>query len=135
VRTSRGSKSATAFTWRTAYSPNLNSEFAFSGYHGKYAPPFLNFREPLTSLAYDHKLRWKGFETEGEFVYTSMGNLNRVLSDFAVAAFNTESSTVPSSSTGSVTAVTVEMELANLSRTRYGFWSEATQSCRMKQGS
>ena len=119
-----GSKSAVALTWRAAYSPNLKSEFAFSGYHGKYAPPFLNFREPLTSLAYDHKLRWKGFETEGEFVYTSMGNLDNVLSSFAVAAFNTASSTVPSSATGSTTAVTLEMELANLSRRRYGFWSD-----------
>lgn len=119
-----GSKSATAFSWRTAYSPNLNSEFAFSGYHGKYAPSFLNFREPLTSFAYDHKVRWKGFEMESEFVYTSLGNLENVLSNFAVAAFNSESTTAPSSSAGAITAATVEMELANLSSRRYGVWSD-----------
>jgi hypothetical protein len=119
-----GSKSATAFVWRAAYSPTLATEFALSGYHGKYAPPFLTFREPLTSFAYDHKIRWKGFETETEAVYTSLGNLNRVLGDFALAAFNTESSTLPTSSAGGETGVTVEMELANLSRRRYGVWSD-----------
>jgi cell division protein FtsB len=119
-----GSKSATAFVWRAAYSPTLATEFALSGYHGKYAPPFLTFREPLTSFAYDHKIRWKGFEMETEAVYTSLGNLNRVLGDFALAAFNTESSTLPTSSAGGETGVTVEMELANLSRRRYGVWSD-----------
>jgi hypothetical protein len=119
-----GSKSATAFVWRAAYSPTLATEFALSGYHGKYAPPFLTFREPLTSFAYDHKIRWKGFETETEAVYTSLGNLNRVLGDFALAAFNTESTTLPTSSAGGETGVTVEMELANLSRRRYGVWSD-----------
>jgi hypothetical protein len=116
-----GSKSATAFAWRTAYSPNLHGEFAFSGYHGKYAPSFVSFREALTTFAYDHKWRWRGFETEGEAVYTSLGNLNNVLLGFGQAVFNSENSTNPSSSAGGLTT-TVEMELANLSRRRYGFW-------------
>lgn len=119
-----GSKSATAFAWRAAYSPTLHGEFAISGYHGKYAPSFLNFRESLTTLAYDHKWRWKGFETEAEAVYTGLGNLDNVLAGFAVAAFNSVNSTIPSSSSGGLTSATVEMELANLSRTRYGFWTD-----------
>ena len=119
-----GSKSATAFAWRTAYSPNLHGEFAFSGYHGKYAPSFVSFREALTTFAYDHKWRWRGFETEGEAVYTSLGNLNNVLLGFGEAVFNSENSTNPSSSAGGLTTTTVEMELANLSRRRYGFWSD-----------
>jgi hypothetical protein len=127
-----GSKSATAFAWRAAYSPTLRGEFAISGYHGKYAPSFLSFRESLTTLAYDHKWRWKGFETEAEAVYTSMGNLNHVLTGFAEAAFNSVSSTIPSSSSGSLTSATVEMELANLSRTRYGFWTDFKYHARPK---
>lgn len=119
-----GSKSATAFAWRASYSPSLHGEFAISGYHGKYAPSFLNFRESLTTLAYDHKWRWKGFETEAEAVYTGVGNLDNVLAGFAVAAFNSVNSTAPSSSSGSLTSATVEMELANLSRARYGFWTD-----------
>ena len=119
-----GSKSATAFAWRASYSPSLHGEFAISGYHGKYAPSFLSFRESLTALAYDHKWRWKGFETEAEAVYTGLGNLNNVLAGFAVAAFNSINSTIPSSSSGSLTSATVEMELANLSHSRYGFWTD-----------
>lgn len=119
-----GSKSATAFAWRAAYSPNLHGEFAFSGYHGKYAPSFVSFREALTTFAYDHKWRWRGFETEAEAVYTSLGNLNNVLVGFGQAVFNSANSTNPSSSEGSLTTATVEMELANLSRRRYGFWSD-----------
>jgi len=67
-----GSKSTSAFAWRAAYSPSLHGEFAFSGYHGSYNPSFMNFGESLTSLAYDHKWKYKNFETEGEFVYTSL---------------------------------------------------------------
>lgn len=119
-----GSKSASAFAWRTAYSPNLHGEFAFSGYHGKYAPSFVSFREALTTFAYDHKWRWRGFETEAEAVYTSLGNLNNVLVGFGQAVFNSANSSSPSSSEGGLTTATVEMELANLSRRRYGFWSD-----------
>ncbi len=127
-----GSKSATAFAWRAAYSPVLNGEFAFSGYHGKYAPSFVSFREALTTFAYDHKWRWKGFETEAEAVYTSLGNLNNVLAGFGQAVFNSVNSTAPSSGEGGITTATVEMELANLSRRRYGFWTDFKYHARPK---
>jgi len=119
-----GSKSASAFAWRAAYSPNIHGEFAFSGYHGKYAPSFVSFHEALTALAYDHKWRWRGFETEAELAYTSLGNLNNVITGFGQAVFNTVNSTTPSSGEGGLTNATVEMELANLSRRRYGFWTD-----------
>jgi hypothetical protein len=127
-----GSKSTSAFAWRTSYSPNLHGEFAFSGYHGSYNPTFLNFGESLTSLAYDHKWRYKNFETEGEFVYTSLGHLDRVLNSFAVTAFNTANTTAPSSSSGGLTTATVETELANMSRDRVGFWSDFKYHARPK---
>jgi len=127
-----GSKSTSAFAWRAAYSPSLHGEFAFSGYHGSYNPTFMNFGESLTSLAYDHKWKYKNFETEGEFVYTSLGHLDRVLNSFAVTAFNSANSTTPSSSSGGLTSATVETELANLSRDRYGVWSDFKYHARPK---
>jgi hypothetical protein len=127
-----GTRSAAAFAWRLAYSPSLRGEFALSGYHGKYAPSFLSFREPLTSIAYDHKWRYKGFETEAEVVYTSLGRLNRVLDAFAVAAFNSANATLPTSSEGGLTTNVVELELANLSRTRAGVWSDFKYHARPK---
>lgn len=127
-----GSKSATAFAWRAAYSPNLHGEFALSGYHGKYAPSFVSFREPLTTIAYDHKWRWKGFDTEAEAVYTSLGNLNNVITGFGQAVFNSVNSTEGSSGEGGITSATVEMELANLSRRRYGFWTDFKYHARPK---
>ena len=127
-----GSKSTSAFAWRAAYSPSLHGEVAFSGYHGSYNPTFLNFGESLTSLAYDHKWRYKNFETEGEFVYTSLGHLDRVLNSFAVTAFNTANTTAPSSSVGGLTTATVSTELANLSRDRYGLWSDFKYHARPK---
>jgi hypothetical protein len=119
-----GSKPASAFAWRAAYSPNLHGEFAFSGYRGNYAPTFMSFHEPLTTFAYDHKWRWKGFETEGEAVYTSLGNLNSVINSFGQTVFNSANSGAPSSSEGGVLTTTAELELAHLSRRRYGFWTD-----------
>ncbi len=127
-----GTKSATAFAWRVAYSPKLNGEFALSGYHGKYAPSFLNFREPVTSIAYDHKWKYKGFETEAEAVYTSLGRLDRVLNAFAVAVFNSANHSIPTSSGGGLTELSVETELANLARTKAGFWTDFKYHARPK---
>jgi hypothetical protein len=127
-----GSKSTSAFAWRAAYSPNLHGEFAFSGYRGTYNPTFLDFGESLTSFAYDHKWKYKNFETEGELVYTSLGNLDRVINAFGVAAFNSANTTVPTSSSGGMTSATVETELANMSRDRVGFWSDFKYHARPK---
>src|SRR4051812_24483910 len=127
-----GSKSTSAFAWRASYSPNLHGDFAFSGYRGTYNPTFLSFGESLTSLAYDHKWKYKNFETEGEVVYTNLGRLDRVLNSFAVTTFNSANTTLPSSSTGGMTSATVETELANMSRDRVGFWSDFKYHARPK---
>ncbi len=127
-----GTKSAAAVAWRVAYSPKLNGEFALSGYHGKYAPSFLNFNEPVTSIAYDHKWKYKGFETEAELVYTSLGRLDRVLNAYAVAVFNSANHSVPTSSGGGLTELSVETKLANLARTKAGFWTDFKYHARPK---
>ena len=127
-----GSKGTSAVAWRAAYSPNLHGEFAFSGYHGNYAPSFLNFRENVTSLAYDHKWRWKGFETEAEFVHTSMGNLNNVLGAYATSIFNSANESALTTGGGGLTKLEVEAELSNLAKTKYGFWSDFKYHARPK---
>src|SRR3954469_17392126 len=127
-----GSRSTSALAWRASYSPNLHGEFAFSGYRGTYNPSFMDFGESLTSFAYDHKWKYENFETEGEFVYTSLGNLNHVINSFAITAFNSANTTLASSSAGGSTSATVETELANLSRDRVGFWSDFKYHARPK---
>lgn len=119
-----GSKGTSAVAWRVAYSPSLAGEFAFSGYHGNYAPTWATFHEPVTTLAYDHKWRWKGFETEGEFVYTTLGSLDRTISSLATQIFNSANQQIANSAGGGLTKLEVESELSNLAKTKYGFWSD-----------
>lgn len=114
-----GSQGARAVAWRAAFSPSLAGEFAFSGYRGNYAPSFLSVKEPLTSLGLDCKWRRRGFETEGEFVYTSLGRVNRVLDNLAATALASESE----AEAGNV-ETEAELGVSGLPRTRYGFWTD-----------
>jgi hypothetical protein len=127
-----GSKSAEAVSWRVAYSPTLAGEFAFSGYHGKYAPTFLTNHEALTSLAFDHKWKYKNFESEGEFVYSTFGQIQNVIKDFALAVTNDTNSTAASNNGGADTTATVSFELANLARSKYGVWNDFKYHARPK---
>jgi hypothetical protein len=119
-----GSKGTSAVAWRVAYSPTLAGEFAFSGYRGNYAPTWAAFHEPVTTLAYDHKWRWKGFETEGEFVYTTLGSLDRTINSLATQIFNSANEQIANSGGGGLTKLEVESELSNLAKTKYGLWSD-----------
>jgi hypothetical protein len=107
-----------------AYGPTLAGELAFSGYHGNYAPTWAAFHEPVTTLAYDHKWRWKGFETEGEFVYTTLGSLDRTINSLATQIFDSANEQIANSGGGGLTKLEVESELSNLAKTKYGFWSD-----------
>ena len=117
-----GSQSARAFTWRTAYSPALAGEFALSGYHGRYTPDYLGARERVNSLGFDYKWRRGAFEFEGEAIYTSFGRLGRVLDSFAAAVYRSAAATT-SEETDQLESE-IEFDLANLARTRYGFWTD-----------
>jgi hypothetical protein len=112
-----GSQGAHAVAWRAAFSPTLAGEVALSGYHGRYMPNYLSVHEPINSLGLDWKWRKRGFETEGEFIYTSLGRVNRVLDNLAATALNSESE----SEAGGVETET-EIGVSGLARTRYGFW-------------
>lgn len=63
-----GSDTADAIGWRVAISPRLGSEIAFSGYHGRYTPDYLNTRAWIHAGGLDGKLTLGNFEIEGEFV-------------------------------------------------------------------
>ena len=65
----------------------------------------------------DWKWRKRGFETEGEFIYTSLGRVNRVIENLAATALNSESE----SEAGGVETET-EISVSGLARTRQGFW-------------
>ncbi|HUU12851.1 MAG TPA: hypothetical protein VM182_03965 [Terriglobia bacterium] len=114
-----GSQGARAVAWRAAFSPTLAGEIALSGYHGRYTPDFLSAREPLNSFGLDWKWRRRGCETEGEFVYTSLGRINRVLDNLAAAALTSASKL----EAGDV-ETEVEIGTKGLTRTRYGFWMD-----------
>ena len=115
-----GSQGARAIGWRAAFSPTLAGEVALSGYHGRYTPSYLSVHEPINSLGLDWKWRKRGFETEGEFIYTSLGRVNRVLDDLAAKLWTSASET--SSAEAAELESEIEIGVNNLARTRYGFW-------------
>jgi hypothetical protein len=78
-----GSRAANAVTWRLGISPRVGNEIAFSGYHGKYTPKFLQTSAYINSLGVDGKFTIGSFEGEGEFIYTKFGKMQRVLNDIA----------------------------------------------------
>jgi hypothetical protein len=78
-----GSRPASAVTWRLGLTPRVGNEIAFSGYHGKYTPRFLQTDAWINSIGVDGKLTLGNFETEGEFIYTKFGKMREVLSDLA----------------------------------------------------
>jgi len=110
-----------AFSWRVAYSPKLGHEIAFSGYHGKYTPDFLNVDSSINSVGIDGKLTWKRFEMEGEFVYTDFGRMESVLQDIAAQAVNSGAET--SSAETAALESEVEAEFAGpFTNQRFGYW-------------
>lgn len=117
-----GSQSARAFAWRAAYSPTLAGEFALSGYHGRYVPLYLGVSEPVNSLGFDYKWRWRALELEGEVIYSSFGKLNRVAEALARTIGN--SSVETSSAETRRLESEIEFEFGGLARTRYGFWND-----------
>lgn len=116
-----GSDTADAFSWRLGLRPTLGTEVAVSGYHGKYTPGYINTRSSIHSLGIDGKTGWKGFEVEGEFVYTDFGRVHAVLADIARQAVDSVAET------SSAEAANLESELAAgfsgpFTNQRYGYW-------------
>lgn len=117
-----GADGAAAISYRLAYSPSLAGEIAFSGYHGRYAPNFLTRQPWLNAVGLDGKWKFRNLEAEGEFIYTSLGGLSGLLDDFARTVFTSSAET--SSAEAKQLETEIEIDLAGLSRTRYGFWTD-----------
>jgi hypothetical protein len=116
-----GTATADALSWRVGLSPTLGSEFALSGYHGKYTPGYINVDSSANSIAFDGTTAWKGFELEGEFVYTDFGRMHAVLADIARQAMDS------SAETRNTENATLESEVAGefagpFTNQRYGYW-------------
>ena len=111
-------KDAKAITGRFAWSPVLGHEIAASGYYGQYTPDFLG-KEDLWALAADGRTGWGPFELEAEYVYTRFEGIRNVARRFAQVALEQESE----SEAGNV-ETEVEFELANLARSKQGYWLE-----------
>jgi hypothetical protein len=116
-----GSQSARAVTWRLGVSPKLGSEIAISGYHGRYTPDYLNFKSRINAFGVDGKLTWRGFEAEGEFIYSDYGRMRGVLG--AIARQLVVNVAETSSSETRTLENEVELELDGpMTNQRYGFW-------------
>jgi len=111
-------KDAKAGTGRVAWSPWLGHEIGASGYFGQYTPDFLG-NETLWAIAADGRTGWGPFELEGQWVYTRFGGVKNVARRLARTALQHESE----AEAGTV-ETEVEFELANLARTKHGYWLE-----------
>jgi hypothetical protein len=120
-------KDAKAVTGRVAFSPALGHEIGLSGYWGRYTPDFL-IGKNLTSLGFDFLSNFKSFAMEGEFVFTDMGGLDAVLTDFAAVAGTTEAEVESEDSPDLETKIAFKPSL--LSEKKYGYWLEFRYSFR-----
>lgn len=116
------SKGAKSLTGRLAWSPSIGHELAGSFYWGRYTPQFLN-DEKVWSLGFDGLTHLGPIELEGEYIFTRFGGLRNVARSFARVvrhqAVEVEKEFSPDLETE------IEFELANLSRTKHGYWLEA----------
>ncbi|CAN5321533.1 hypothetical protein BH20GEM2_BH20GEM2_05910 [soil metagenome] len=128
-----GSNTADAVAARFEVSPALGSEFAISGYLGRYTPDFLDdVDESITTLGLDGRQQLGGFVLEGEFLYTRYGGVDEVLASFA-RAVGEQASETTSEETANLEAE-IETELTGLADRRYGFWADLTRPIPLRPG-
>jgi hypothetical protein len=120
-------KEAKAVTGRVAFSPALGHEIGLSGYWGRYTPQFL-IGKNLTSVGFDFLSGIKGFQIEGEFIYTQLGGLQAVLTDFAAQLGNSEAEVSSEDSPDLETKL--EFGPSGLASKKYGYWVELRYSFR-----
>jgi hypothetical protein len=115
---SKDVKDAKAWTGRVAYSPLLGHEIAGSWYYGQYTPDWMKDQD-LWALSGDWRSVWGPFELEGEYVFTRWEGINSVARSLARTAKNAESE-----NENEDLETEVEFELANLAKTKQGYWLE-----------
>lgn len=119
-----GSNTADALAGRFEISPALGSEYAISGYVGRYTPAWVEGAdETVTTLGIDGRQQLGGFYLEGEALYTRYGGVDNVLRAFARAVGDQASETTSEETAGLESEI--EIELTGLADRRYGFWLDA----------
>lgn len=109
-------KDAKAVTGRLAWSPRLGHEVGGSFYFGQYTPDFLA-KEDLWSLALDGRTGIGPFELEGQYVFTRFEGVTNVARNLAGVAVEQEQGIE-----GPDLESVVKFELANLSKSKQGYW-------------
>jgi hypothetical protein len=112
-------KDSKAVTGRMALSPALGHEIAGSWYYGQYTPDFLG-EEDLWAVGVDGRSGYGPFELEGEWVFTRFDGTQNVATNLARTARDQASET-----SDPQLETEVEFELANLARSKLGYWLEA----------
>ncbi|WP_397547432.1 hypothetical protein ABUL39_03420 [Rhodothermus marinus] len=117
-------KQAKTVTGRVALSPSLGVELGLSGYYGRYTPQYLP-AEYVGSVGVDFLLSRGPLALEGEYVYTSMGDVEAVARGFARRVYNQAGVAFGPAEDEVPLESEVEVELDGLSRARQGYWVEA----------
>jgi hypothetical protein len=115
-----GSNAADAVAGRLEVSPRLGSEYAVSGYFGRYTPEWLDAEESLATLGLDGRQKLGPLYLEGELLYSRYAGTDRVAESFARAAVHHAVETEEEEAAELESEVEVNLE--NLARERYGFW-------------
>lgn len=128
-----GSNTADAVAGRFEISPALGSEYAVSGYLGRYTPEFLDaVDETITTVGFDGRQKLGGFFLEGEFLYTRYNGVDEVLTEFA-RVVGEQASETTAEETANLEAE-IETELTGLADRRYGFWADLTRPIPLSPG-
>jgi len=116
---STDNKTAKALTGRLALSPALGHELAGSFYWGRYTPNFLK-DEKVWSLGFDGLTHVGPLELEWQYIFTRFSGIKNVARSFAEVVKTHEAEIE-----GESLDAEIEFELANLARTKHGYWLEA----------
>lgn len=116
------SKTAKSVTGRLAWSPIVGHELAGSFYWGRYTPQFLD-DEKVWSLGFDGLTHLGPIDLEWQYIFTRFGGVKNVARSFAKVVKDHKIAVEEDVSPDLETEL--EFELANLSRTKHGYWLEA----------
>lgn len=115
-------KEAKSLAGRLAFSPAAGHELAGSFYWGRYTPQFLK-DEKVWSLGFDGLTHVGPIDLEWQYIFTRFAGVRNVARSFARVVREQEAEIEEDVSPDLATEI--EFELANLARTKHGYWLEA----------
>lgn len=116
------SKTAKSLTGRLAWSPLVGHELAGSFYWGRYTPQFLD-DENVWSLGFDGLSHLGPIDLEWQYIFTRFAGIKNVARSFAKVVKDHE--VVVEEDISPDLETELAFELANLSKTKHGYWLEA----------